>query len=223
MISEASNKKSGIYQIRNVLNGKMYIGSAFDIKRRWNFHKSALNLNKHKTKYLQSAWNKYGEKAFEFIVLEYCEKEHLLFHEQKWFNFYKPYDRNNGYNVNPIAGSNIGLKLPQTKEQIEKRAKALRGLKRSPEILLKMSLIGLGKKRTKEQIEKAKNGRLNWKHSEETKFKIGRSNNNKEKWPHGNSKCKCRDCADKRNEMKYNLRHLVAVSEFKIVEVSTNV
>lgn len=214
---------SGIYKITNVINGMMYVGSAFHINRRWNFHKSALNLRRHKNKYLQNAWNKYSENAFEFSILELCEKDHLLFREQIWLNFYKCFDRTIGYNLTPTAGSNIGLKMPQTKEQIEARAKLLRGQKRSKETLLKMSLASLGKKRTKEQIEKAKNGRLNWKHSEKTKAKIGKGNANKEKWPHENSRCKCRDCADKRNEMKYNLRHLVAVSEFKIVEVSTNV
>ncbi len=65
--------KSGIYRIRNLINNKSYIGSAVNFKRRWNYHKQDLIACRHHSKYLQNAWNKYGEAAFEFKVMEYVE------------------------------------------------------------------------------------------------------------------------------------------------------
>jgi len=51
---------SGIYQIKNTLNGKFYVGSAVNIKQRWSTHISSLNKNNHHSGHLQNAWNKYG-------------------------------------------------------------------------------------------------------------------------------------------------------------------
>lgn len=38
---------------------------------RWKDHLRLLRLNKHHSQYLQNAWNKYGENAFEYIELRY--------------------------------------------------------------------------------------------------------------------------------------------------------
>jgi group I intron endonuclease len=60
----------GIYKIINVVNNKFYVGSAVDLKRRRIRHFSELRTGKHNNKHLQAAWNKYGESAFIFVVLE---------------------------------------------------------------------------------------------------------------------------------------------------------
>ena len=52
---------SGIYKILNKINGKFYIGSAVNFKRRFARHKRLLNINCHPNEYLQNAWNKYWE------------------------------------------------------------------------------------------------------------------------------------------------------------------
>lgn len=59
-----------IYQITNMINGKYYIGSAQSFERRSWQHKYDLKNNKHKNPKLQAAWNKYGEDAFVFEILE---------------------------------------------------------------------------------------------------------------------------------------------------------
>lgn len=64
------NNISGIYAIVNTINNKQYIGSAINIKSRWVDHKKRLRKGNHHCKHLQFAWNKYGESAFSFIVLE---------------------------------------------------------------------------------------------------------------------------------------------------------
>jgi group I intron endonuclease len=60
----------GIYKIINVVNNKFYVGSAVDLKRRKTRHFSELRNNKHSNGRLQNSWNKYGEQAFVFVVVE---------------------------------------------------------------------------------------------------------------------------------------------------------
>lgn len=60
----------GIYKIINVVNNKFYVGSAVDLKRRKTRHFSELRNNRHSNGRLQNSWNKYGEQAFVFVVVE---------------------------------------------------------------------------------------------------------------------------------------------------------
>jgi len=73
---------SGIYQIRNCLNNKIYIGSSNNLRKRFIKHKSRLNRNEHRNPHLQSSWNKYGEDNFSFEILLVCEQFELLRYEQ---------------------------------------------------------------------------------------------------------------------------------------------
>lgn len=61
---------SGIYAIVNTRNGMRYVGQAADIEKRWYEHRYELRKDKHRNAHLQLAWNKYGEKAFEFCVVD---------------------------------------------------------------------------------------------------------------------------------------------------------
>ena len=118
-------KISGIYKIVNTVNGKKYVGSAVDIMKRWNEHRRNLRQNKHHSKKLQNAWNKYGEKVFEFSVIEECERARnvLLVREQYWMdtlNVHGP----TGYNICPVAGNAMGRKhTEKTKIKMSKAAK----------------------------------------------------------------------------------------------------
>ncbi|HVY53957.1 MAG TPA: GIY-YIG nuclease family protein [Gammaproteobacteria bacterium] len=100
---------SGIYKIINLINGKFYIGSSKNIDERWRIHKVYLIRNKHHSRHLQSSWNKYGADAFEFHIIEYCEKEKLIEREQYYLDTLKPI-----YNSSPTARSPLGTK--HTKE-----------------------------------------------------------------------------------------------------------
>lgn len=59
-----------VYKIENKENGKKYIGSSENIRKRFIAHLSALRNNKHPNKELQKDWNEYGEESFKFEVLE---------------------------------------------------------------------------------------------------------------------------------------------------------
>lgn len=64
----------GIYSILNNVTGKYYIGEAVNLNRRKICHFSELRKNRHKNDHLQKSFNKYGEEAFVFTVIEENEK-----------------------------------------------------------------------------------------------------------------------------------------------------
>jgi len=103
----------GIYEIKNKINGKKYIGSSIDLEKRIYHHKNVLKNNKHKNSHLQYAWNKYGEENFEFNILEYCDDK-ILELEQKYID---EEDFENLYNINLLATG--GCQFSQ--EAIDKR------------------------------------------------------------------------------------------------------
>lgn len=59
-----------LYSIRNMINGKQYIGQAADVRQRWYTHLSSLRRGRHHSLSLQRSFNKYGEEAFDFVVIE---------------------------------------------------------------------------------------------------------------------------------------------------------
>ena len=95
-------KISGIYKIVNKLNGKYYVGSTNHFWNRWRQHRYSLNRNKSNSKHLQYAWNKYGETAFDFAVIEKIPEESLLLIEQKYLDIAK-IEQDKCYNTNFLA------------------------------------------------------------------------------------------------------------------------
>jgi len=87
-----------IYKITNKHNGKFYIGSTNCIKKRWRNHLCKLRQGKHENSYLQQAWDKYGETAFEFSIVEEVMNNNRIEREIYYLNETKCYDRNIGYN-----------------------------------------------------------------------------------------------------------------------------
>ena len=119
--------KSGIYQIRNIINGKVYIGSACDVMNRWYNHKYQLRHNKHHTIHLQRAWNKYGEENFVFEILEEVEDEgQLLIIEQKYLDKALAYDYKTGYNSAKYADAS-GKGIYPSEETRKKMSEAQKG------------------------------------------------------------------------------------------------
>ena len=59
----------GVYCIKNIDNGKSYIGSSVRLNRRLVEHKSRLRHGHHGNQHLQRAWDKYGEDAFATEIL----------------------------------------------------------------------------------------------------------------------------------------------------------
>lgn len=143
---------TGIYQIVNLVNNKSYIGSASNIKQRWSNHKTHLYNNKHHSKYLQNAWNKYGESMFVIKILHLCDKDKdvLLKLEQFYLDTLKP-----EYNIAKLAGSCLGIKL--SKERKLQISKSLRGHVCSEETKKKMSDTQKGRTVSLEARQKLSN------------------------------------------------------------------
>ena len=91
--------KSGIYQIINTVNQKRYIGYSMNISERVMQHKYKLKNRKHCNDHLQSAWNLYGEYAFVFEVIEYCDKSKLCEREDYWVKVLNTRNSEFGYNI----------------------------------------------------------------------------------------------------------------------------
>jgi len=165
---------SGIYKILNLCDGKFYIGSAVHIGRRFDEHILKLKSNKHINRYLQCAWNFYGEFSFEFIVIDVCDIDKLIEREQFWIDSLKAVDE--GYNILRLAGNSLGYK--HTEEFKANRSKLYTGRKMPEETKLKISLALKGKKKSEDfchklSINKRNNkNMLGKKHSEESKNKM---------------------------------------------------
>jgi group I intron endonuclease len=140
--------QSGIYAITNTANGKKYIGSAVNIRKRWRAHRSALNLGRHHSDKLQNSWRKNGSQCFTFDVIELVNVAALLDREQFWINHFEA-SSPRGYNVSPTAGNCLGVK--QTDDTRAARSLALTGRPRPDDVKLRISTT----KRQKSDEEKA--------------------------------------------------------------------
>ena len=94
--------KNVIYRIRNIVNGKIYIGSAENAKIRFEKHRRQLRKNKHHCSHLQASWNKHGEECFKFEIVEEVVGD-LLAAEQRWIDKY--YGNGKCYNTAKYAGA----------------------------------------------------------------------------------------------------------------------
>lgn len=126
-----------IYLLRNLLNGKIYVGGAVDVRTRILRHIAELNRGVHHNPHLQNAWKKYGGKAWEVEVLESIETSDIDFvreTEQKWLDSLKPYEHSGvGYNVNKLAA------MPSSTSR-DKMSHTRRGRKVSTSVLEKRSI-----------------------------------------------------------------------------------
>lgn len=80
--------KPGIYKITNKLNGRFYIGSSQNLRKRKKAHFKDLRMGVHSNKFLQRSFIKDGEENFTFEVLEICFKEECLIKEQALIDRY---------------------------------------------------------------------------------------------------------------------------------------
>ena len=110
----------GIYRIRNLVNGKMYIGFAsMNFGDRRDSHFACLRNNYHFNHDLQNDFNKYGESNFVFEVVEEIESDDILKYQEKEIYYISLYDTvNTGYNY--TAGGNNHIR--PTREKIRQMA-----------------------------------------------------------------------------------------------------
>jgi group I intron endonuclease len=148
----------GIYKIINVVNNKFYVGSAVDLKRRKTRHFSELRNNRHSNGRLQNSWNKYGEQAFVFVVVEELPDDaDLLAAENVWLKEHvgKDYCYNLGVDATaPTLGMSGELSptwgYKHTDEAKAVIAAASTGRKQDAETVLRKTAHLIGKPKSAE-------------------------------------------------------------------------
>jgi hypothetical protein len=99
----------GVFQIKNKVNGKIFIGSSSNLPAILNRFKIELKMGSCRNVSLQEEWKEFGPEAFvfeEFEILKplddpnYDPAEDLRFLEELWTEKIKPYG-DKGYNKHP--------------------------------------------------------------------------------------------------------------------------
>lgn len=115
----------GIYQITNLIDGKIYIGHSDNVLKRWGRHRIGKG-----SLLLGNAIKKYGLVNFNFEVLEEINIENktkeiikieLYKKEQFYLDLKKPYIKGIGYNIDKIAKYNCsGKRTEEFKNNIRR-------------------------------------------------------------------------------------------------------
>ena len=101
-----AHQQVGVYQIRNTVNGKIFIGSSVNLPSRLNRHKFELTLGSDQNIKLQDDCKKTGIDKFSFDILECLDPSDDMNHdytddlsalEELWLEKLNPYG-DNGYN-----------------------------------------------------------------------------------------------------------------------------
>jgi group I intron endonuclease len=182
-----------IYKIINTANNKFYVGSTTNTKERFRTHRNRLRKNRHHSQHLQAAWNKYGEQAFVFHVIESVpEGESLQAAEDVWLAEHvgKDYCYNKSrYSATPMRGiakedhPNFGR--PKTEEERQAISASLKAFY-AKDIANHPRFGKTHSEETKARIrfKKLENPVGHWKgkeRSEETKLKVSASQKGKPK------------------------------------------
>jgi hypothetical protein len=102
-------KPAGVFQIKNITNGKILLGSSLNLEGPLNSHKFKLSIGKHPNVELQKDWNELGPDKFAFDILETVKtsdnpdfniEDELTLLEQIWIEKLEPFGER-GYNREP--------------------------------------------------------------------------------------------------------------------------
>lgn len=142
-IPENVNTNCGIYLIRNIRDGKKYIGSTKNAEARKSKHFKQLNNDNHHCDDLQAAWNEEHDKSvFKFMMFIYCKESDLKKIEQGCFDTMHPDYNSSGYAHRIEHTAAVRKKMSDAK--IGKPGNRL-GVKSSPETCAKISAKKTGK------------------------------------------------------------------------------
>ena len=169
----------GIYVIRCLPNGAVYVGQAVNCRVRFNGHRHHLRKNKHGNPRLQNAWNAHGESAFEFFVAEECSAAELTCREQHYLDHYR--STTDVFNAGlaadcPARGRKLG---PQSAAVRQAKSEALKGRVRSEEHCKNISLAQRGRTASEETRKKQREAKLGRKLTDEHRAKLSEARKGK--------------------------------------------
>ena len=100
-------KPAGVFQVKNLANGKVFLGSSLNLEGPLNGHKFMLSNGSHRVPELQNDWNTFGPDKFVFEILEVVKvkddpnfnlEDELTLIEQIWIEKLQPFGER-GYNT----------------------------------------------------------------------------------------------------------------------------
>ena len=65
-----ARKAAGVYAVRNTATGRVLLGSSVNLHGPLNRHRTELKLGSHRCAELQADWNRLGQDAFVFEILD---------------------------------------------------------------------------------------------------------------------------------------------------------
>jgi len=155
----------GIYKITNP-SGKVYIGQAVDIKRRWREHRSKASWYLCK---LYNSFKSYGVQKHTFEIIEERLWEELNHKERYYQEKYNTVERG----LNHYYQQTDDLPLKHSKETVRKMSEVRKGQTKSEEHRRKISESMKGKKKSvehKRKMAEAKRGKIGpWKGKKDLK------------------------------------------------------
>lgn len=99
--------EAGIYLIRHPASGRVYVGSAKDMRARQWVHLCQLRGGRHGNRHLLRAFAKHGEASFEWSVLEAVGGGDgaLIALEQHWIDAFGASCSETGFNIVDSLGA----------------------------------------------------------------------------------------------------------------------
>jgi hypothetical protein len=94
-----------VYAIKNIVSGRIYIGSSQCPKHRIKKHMSALKHNRHGVELMQRDYNEYGENSFASAIVGRFEYNAGLHQEALIMQFLRTQDDRYGYNYKDHTGT----------------------------------------------------------------------------------------------------------------------
>ena len=127
--------KAGIYMWTNKLNGKKYVGSSVNLRRRLLEYYNVNRILNEKSMPINVSLLKHGYQSFSLTILEFCSIDSLVSREKHFFDVYSP-----EYNILKTPGSpDRGKGWTHSEATVEKMRIAANKRMELPEVLAKMS------------------------------------------------------------------------------------
>lgn len=216
----SADSDSGIYTITNRKSGRVYVGQAANIKKRWIQHLHHLRKGTHHCKPLQNSFNKNGEESFEFAVVERVDDVAAITErEQFWIDSLNSSMAAGGYNIAPAANSNVGVKYSE--ESRAKMSAAQKGRVVTDEARAKISKTLTGRKASAKTIEKRQEklkGKIRSPESVKNIRRLARERLNTPEYEAYGRKQTLRDWAEEFGINKATLRNRVERGKIPLIE-----
>ncbi len=167
-------RASNVYVIQHVPSGRVYVGKANDVKKRWKWHLA--DARRGKSTYLCAAIRKYGAKSFALVdVFPFPSEEEAYVAEVAWVKHLQANVSGHGFNSD---SGGMGGKTASGATRAKMSA-AGKGRAKSPEHRAKISASHMGKTFSIETIHRMSVSRKGWRMSPETRAKMSASRTGK--------------------------------------------